>query len=51
MAVTRARRELYLSYPLMRSMAGYGGEAFQSRSRFLGEIPTKLVEEWNLRTF
>ncbi|HAV63699.1 MAG TPA: DNA helicase UvrD [Verrucomicrobiales bacterium] len=50
-AVTRARRELYLSYPLMRSMAGYGGEAFQSRSRFLGEIPTKLVEEWNLRTF
>lgn len=49
-AVTRAKHELYLSHPLIRSL-GYGGEAIQSRSRFLGEIPGRLVEEWNLRTY
>ncbi len=50
-AVTRAKQELYLSYPLIRTMASYGGEAVQSRSRFLGEIPGRLIEEWNLRTY
>jgi len=50
-AVTRARNELYLSYPLMR--AGYGGrgDMMQQPSRFLEEIPKELVEEWNLRPF
>lgn len=50
-AVTRARNELYLSYPLMRR--GFSGDAFelQQPSRFLGEIPTELVEEWNLRGY
>ena len=50
-AVTRARDELYLSYPLVR--AGYGGgmEALQHPSRFVNEIPKDLVEEINLRTF
>jgi DNA helicase II / ATP-dependent DNA helicase PcrA len=49
-AVTRARNELYLSYPLLR--AGYGGaESLQQPSRFLREIPSELVEEWNLRPF
>jgi DNA helicase II / ATP-dependent DNA helicase PcrA len=49
-AVTRAKQELYLSYPLIRAM-GYGGESIQSRSRFLGEIPRSLIEEWNLREY
>jgi DNA helicase-2/ATP-dependent DNA helicase PcrA len=50
-AITRARNELYLSYPLMR--AGYGGhgDMMQQPSRFLEEIPAELVEEWNLRPF
>ena len=50
-AITRARNELYLSYPLMR--AGYGGhgDMMQQPSRFLEEIPKELVEEWNLRPF
>ncbi|HEY0456967.1 MAG TPA: UvrD-helicase domain-containing protein [Verrucomicrobiae bacterium] len=48
-AITRARNELYLSYPLMRMMPGYGGDAMQQASRFLGELPPAMVEEWNLR--
>ncbi|HXF11457.1 MAG TPA: 3'-5' exonuclease, partial [Desulfuromonadaceae bacterium] len=50
-AVTRAKNELYLSYPLIR--AGYGqtaGDSMQTPSRFLGEIPRELLNEWNLRT-
>ena len=50
-AVTRAKSELYLSYPLMRVTPGGGGDVFQQASRFLGEIPKDLVEEWNLRPF
>jgi DNA helicase-2/ATP-dependent DNA helicase PcrA len=50
-AVTRARNELYLSYPMVRK--GFSGDGFelQRPSRFLGEIPTELVEEWNLRRY
>ncbi len=47
-AVTRARDELYLTYPHMRLNAGYG-DMFQRPSRFLKEIPTTLVEDWNVR--
>jgi len=47
-AVTRARDELYLTYPHMRLNAGYG-DMFQRPSRFLKEIPTELVEDWNVR--
>jgi DNA helicase-2/ATP-dependent DNA helicase PcrA len=47
-AVTRARDELYLSYPHMRLNAGYG-DVFQRPSRFLKEIPPALVEDWNVR--
>src|ERR1022692_4219485 len=50
-AVTRARNELYLSYPLMRVMPGSSGDMMQQPSRFLGEIPKELVEEWNLRRY
>ncbi len=48
-AVTRARNELYLSYPLIRLTHGGTGDVMQQPSRFLGEIPKDLVEEWNLR--
>jgi DNA helicase II / ATP-dependent DNA helicase PcrA len=47
-AITRARDELYLTYPHMRLNAGYG-DMFQRPSRFLKEIPTSLVEDWNVR--
>ena len=50
-AVTRAKQELYLSFPLIRTLQSYGGEAMQSRSRFLGEIPGALIDEWNLRLY
>ncbi len=47
-AVTRAKDELYLTYPHMRLNAGYG-DMFQRPSRFLKEIPMTLVEDWNVR--
>ncbi len=47
-AVTRARDELYLSYPHMRLNAGYG-DVFQRPSRFLKEIPNALMEDWQVR--
>ena len=49
-AITRAKNELYLCYPLMRG--GFGpssGDLWQSPSRFLSEIPATLLTEWNLR--
>ncbi|MEJ0089131.1 MAG: UvrD-helicase domain-containing protein [Limisphaerales bacterium] len=49
-SITRAKNELYLSYPLMRGGFGNSGsDAFQSPSRFLSEIPKALLNEWNLR--
>ncbi|HWF18664.1 MAG TPA: 3'-5' exonuclease, partial [Verrucomicrobiae bacterium] len=48
-AITRARNEIYLSYPLMRMLPGGSGDAMQQPSRFLNEIPRELVEEWNLK--
>ena len=47
-AITRARDELYLTYPLMRLNAGYG-DMFQRPSRFLKEIPNELIEDWQVR--
>ena len=50
-AITRAKNELYLSYPLMRAGFGSsGGDAMQQPSRFLSEIPRDLLNEWNLRS-
>ncbi len=46
-AITRARDELYLTYPCLRLNAGYG-EMLQRPSRFLAEIPKALVEEWQI---
>ena len=50
-AVTRARNELYLSYPLIRAGYGNTGATMQQPSRFLNEIPKELVDAWNLRTY
>jgi len=49
-AITRARDELHLTYPLMRYTAGTG-EMMQHPSRFLGELPRDLLDEWHLRNF
>ncbi len=49
-SITRAKNELYLCYPQIRSSFGHsGGDIFQSPSRFLSEIPKDLLNEWNLR--
>jgi DNA helicase-2/ATP-dependent DNA helicase PcrA len=50
-AITRAKRELYLSYPVMRRMAGNTRDAMQVRSRFLRDLPEELLESWNLRPY
>jgi DNA helicase-2/ATP-dependent DNA helicase PcrA len=47
-AITRARDELYLTYPHMRLSGGYG-DVFQRPSRFVQEIPNQLVEDWQVR--
>jgi len=49
-AITRARNELYLTYPLIRMMPGGSGDAMQQPSRFLNEIPRELLDEWNLKS-
>ena len=50
-AITRAKSELYLSYPLIRaSFSNSGGDSMQRPSRFLSEIPKSLLNEWNLRS-
>jgi DNA helicase-2/ATP-dependent DNA helicase PcrA len=50
-AITRAKTELYLSYPLMRaSFSNSGGDGMQRPSRFLSEIPGDLLNKWNLKS-
>ena len=46
-AVTRARDELYLTWPLLRLNAGTG-EMRQRPSRFLHDVPVELLEEWQI---
>ena len=46
-AVTRACDELYLTWPLMRLYAEYG-EGVQRPSRFLRDVPSELIEEWQV---
>lgn len=48
-AVTRAKDELYLTYPLIWHGA-FNGDVIQRPSRFLADIPTDLIEEWNVGT-
>jgi len=49
-SITRAKNELYLSYPMVRGGFGATGvDTYQSPSRFLAEIPSNLLNVWNLR--
>ena len=47
-SITRARNELYLTYPLLRITAGQGGDMLQQPSRFLKEIPPDLLDRSGL---
>ncbi len=47
-AATRAKDELYLTYPTFRLIGGENG-GFQRPSRFIGEIPKEHYEEVSLR--
>jgi DNA helicase-2/ATP-dependent DNA helicase PcrA len=46
-ALTRAKDELYLSYPMINPKS-YTGEIIQRPSRFLDECPAELIEEWKV---
>ncbi len=46
-AVTRAKDELYLTYPCASYTLGYG-DPLQRPSRFIAEIPRGLLEEWQV---
>lgn len=46
-AVTRAKDELYLSYPMINPKS-YSGDVIQRPSRFLDDFPRELVEEWKV---
>ncbi len=45
--ITRARRQLYLTYAETRRL--HGSEMYQSPSRFIREIPAELIEEVRAR--
>lgn len=45
-AVTRAKDELYLTYPIIYS--GYDGEVLMKVSRYLEELPSWACEEWKI---
>ena len=47
--VTRAKDELYLSYPVLNYQAR-DGDVLQRPSRFLQELPQELMEAWNVRS-
>ena len=47
--VTRAKDELYLTYPVMNFQAR-DGEVLQRPSRFIAELPQNLMEKWNVRS-
>jgi DNA helicase-2/ATP-dependent DNA helicase PcrA len=49
-AITRARDELYLTYPLIRVTRGTWAEQDQQPSRFLRELPGELLEQWQIRS-
>jgi len=46
-AVTRAKDELYLTYPMIRAQAGMG-DRWQEASRFLNEISDDRVNTWKV---
>lgn len=46
-ALTRAKDELYLTYPMMNPKS-YTGDVFCRPSRFLEDFPSDLVETWSV---
>jgi len=46
-ALTRAKDELYLTYPMMNPKS-YTGDVICRPSQFLDDFPAHLVEEWNV---
>ncbi|MEP2774514.1 MAG: ATP-dependent helicase [Luteolibacter sp.] len=46
-ALTRAKDELYLSYPMLNPKS-YTGDILCRPSRFLDDFPKEMVEEWNV---
>lgn len=47
--VTRAKDELYLTYPVINHQAR-DGDILQRPSRFVSELPKELVEVWNVKS-
>ena len=47
--MTRAKDELYLTYPVM-NFQSRDGEVLQRPSRFIQELPEELMEAWNVRS-
>ena len=47
--VTRAKDELYLTYPLINHQAR-DGDILMKPSRFITELPRALMEKWNVRS-
>ncbi|MCX6875937.1 MAG: ATP-dependent helicase [Verrucomicrobia bacterium] len=46
-AITRAKDDLYLTYPMMNPKS-YSGDVICSPSRFLGDFPADLVDAWDV---
>ena len=46
-ALTRAKDDLYLIYPMMNPRS-YTGDVICRPSRFLGDFPPDMVEEWRI---
>ena len=46
-AITRAKDELYLTYPQINPKS-YSGDVIQRPSRFLDDCPQELLEEWQV---
>jgi DNA helicase II / ATP-dependent DNA helicase PcrA len=46
-AITRAKDQLYLLYPMINPKS-YTGDIMQQPSRFLNDFPIDMIEEWNV---
>ena len=46
-AITRAKDQLYLLYPMINPKS-YSGEVMQMPSRFFNDFPASMVEEWQV---
>ena len=47
--VTRAKDELYLTYPVIHHQAR-DGDVIQRPSRFIKDVPPELMEAWNVKS-